>query len=158
MAQRIISTDPAVDRWQMCKRPPVCSASRTSLAIIVSSAIAGQPLSPSTALSSPSFIWEFSVRAGSWACCAITPPKDFVYSRARLISKASLTHLPSSLKTFTLAVDWFIRLKSARALPSRPLVTAPIGNTSTYPARSPRFLIISTTAALSATGLVLAMA
>ena len=49
LAQRTISTEPAVERWQMWTREPTCSASRTSRAMIDSSATAGQPPSPSSA-------------------------------------------------------------------------------------------------------------
>ncbi len=43
LAQRTISTEPAVDRWQMWTREPTCAASSTSRAMIDSSATAGQP-------------------------------------------------------------------------------------------------------------------
>ena len=44
LAQRRISTEPAVDTWQTCSREPTCSASSTSRAMIASSATAGQPV------------------------------------------------------------------------------------------------------------------
>ena len=47
-AQRMISTEPAVETWQTCSREPTCSASRTSRAMIASSATAGQPRRPRT--------------------------------------------------------------------------------------------------------------
>ena len=65
LAQRMIPTLPAVDRWHTCRREPTCSASRTSRAMIDSSATAGQPRSPSSAETTPSCIWEPSVRRGS---------------------------------------------------------------------------------------------
>ena len=99
LAQRTISTEPAVDRWQMCTREPTCAASRTSRAMIDSSATAGQPPRPSSAETTPSFIWAPSVRRGSCACWATTPSKAFTYSRARRMITASSTHLPSSEKT-----------------------------------------------------------
>ena len=46
-AQRMISTEPAVDTWQMCSAEPTCAASRQSRAMIASSATAGQPVRPS---------------------------------------------------------------------------------------------------------------
>lgn len=69
--------------------------------MIDSSATAYQPPSPSSAETMPSFIWAPSVRRGSWACWATTPPKAFTYSRARRMITASSTHLPSSEKTVT---------------------------------------------------------
>ena len=99
LAQRTISTEPAVDRWQMCTREPTCAASSTSRAMIDSSATAGQPPRPSSAETTPSFIWAPSVSRGSWACWATTPSKAFTYSRARRMITASSTHLPSSEKT-----------------------------------------------------------
>ena len=49
LAQRRISTLPAVETWQTCSRAPTCSASSTSRAMIASSATAGQPGRPSRA-------------------------------------------------------------------------------------------------------------
>ena len=43
LAQRISSTEPAVETWQTCSREPTCPASRQSRAMIASSATAGQP-------------------------------------------------------------------------------------------------------------------
>ena len=71
LAQRTISTEPAVETWQTCSREPTCAVSRQSRAMIASSATAGQPASPSRPESSPSFIWASSVSRGSWACWAI---------------------------------------------------------------------------------------
>ncbi len=130
LAQRTISTEPAVDRWQMCTREPTCSASRTSRAMIDSSATAGQPPRPSSAETMPSFIWAPSVSRGSWACWATRPPKAFTYSRARRMITASSTHLPSSEKTVTPAAESCMAPSSASFLPSRPTVTAPMGWTS----------------------------
>ena len=47
LAQRTISTEPAVETWQTCSREPTCAASRQSRAMIASSATAGQPARPS---------------------------------------------------------------------------------------------------------------
>ena len=47
LAHRITSTEPAVETWAMWTRLPVCRASMTSRATIDSSAMPGQPGSPS---------------------------------------------------------------------------------------------------------------
>ncbi len=130
LAQRTISTEPAVETWQTCRREPTCAASSTSRAMIASSATAGQPPSPSSPETWPSFIWAPSVSRGSWACWATTPSKAFTYSSARRMITASSTHLPSSEKTRTLAAESCIAPSSASFLPSRPTVTAPTGCTS----------------------------
>ena len=157
-AQRMTSTEPAVETWQTCRREPTCWASRTSRAMIASSATAGQPTRPSRPDSSPSFICACSVSRGSCACCATTPSNALTYSRARRMSTASCTHLPSSLKTRTSAAECAMAPSSAMRSPPRPTVTAPTGRTSTRPATWPRRQTCSTTPAVSATGLVLAMA
>ena len=90
-AQRMTSTDPAVETWQTCRRAPTCSASSTSRAMIDSSATAGQPARPSSPDSAPSFIWAPSVSRGSCACWAITPSKVLTYSSARRMSSGSET-------------------------------------------------------------------
>ena len=123
-----------------------------------SSATAGHPASPSSPESRDSFIWEPSVRAGSWLCWAMTPPNPFTYSRARRMSTGSDTHLPSSEKTRTRARERAMALRAARRAPPSPSVTAPTGRTWTQPASSPRRRTWSTTEAVSATGLVFAMA
>ena len=58
--------------------------------MIDSSATAGQPVSPSRAETTPSFICAPSVSRGSWACWAMTPSNALTYSSARRISTASL--------------------------------------------------------------------
>ena len=98
--------------------------------MIASSATAGQPASPSRPESSPSFICASSVSRGSWACWAMTPSNALTYSSARRISTASLTHLPSSENTRTLAAESAIAPSSASRSPARPRVTAPTGRTS----------------------------
>ena len=60
-AQRITSTEPAVETWQTCRREPTCSARSTSRAMIDSSATAGHPVRPSSPERAPSFIWAPSV-------------------------------------------------------------------------------------------------
>ena len=105
LAHRMMSTDPAVERWQTCRREPTCSASSTSRAMIDSSATAGHPASPSSAETAPSFICAPSVRRGSWACWAMTPSKAFTYSSARRMMSGSHTQKPSSLNTRTRARD-----------------------------------------------------
>ncbi len=130
LAQRMISTEPAVDRWQTCSREPTWAASSTSRAMIDSSATAGQPTRPSSPETVPSFICAPSVSRGSCACWAITPPKAFTYSSARRMITASSTHLPSSEKTRTAAAESAIAPSSASCLPPRPTVTAPTGCTS----------------------------
>ena len=91
LAQRMISTEPAVETWQTCSAEPTCAASRQSRAMIASSAAAGQPARPSLLATSPSFSCAPSVSRGSWACCAITPSNALTYSRARRISSGSAT-------------------------------------------------------------------
>ena len=54
------------------------------------------------------------------------------------MSTGSDTHLPSSEKTRTFERERAIEPSEARCLPSRPLVTAPTGRTSTQSASSPR--------------------
>ena len=76
LAQRITSTEPAVETCATCTRLLVCRASITSRATMVSSAMPGQPGSPSRPESSPS--WQQAVgpaRSGSWECWEMTPPK-----------------------------------------------------------------------------------
>jgi hypothetical protein len=154
----MISTEPAVDTWQTCSAEPVCAASRQSRAMTASSATAGQPVSPSTPDTSPSFICAPSVSRGSWACWAITPPNALTYSSARRISTASDTHRPSSENTRTRAAESAIAPSSARAFPASPAVTAPTGWTSHRPAWRPRRQTCSATPAVSVTGSVLAIA
>ena len=91
----------------------------------------GHPASPSSALTTPSFIWAPSVRRGSWACWAMTPPNVLTYSSARRMSRASCTHRPSSENTRTAARDCAIAPISLRRSPSSPTVTAPMGRTVT---------------------------
>ena len=158
LAQRTISTEPAVETWQMCSRLPTWAASRQSRAMIASSATAGQPRSPSRPESSLSFIWASSVSRGSCACWAMTPSKALTYSSARRMSTASLTHLPSSEKTRTRAALSAIAPSSASRSPPSPTVTAPTGKTSQCPASRPSRQTCSTTPAVSATGSVLAIA
>ena len=114
------STPPAVVKWQMCRRLPTCSAKRISRAIIASSATAGQPVKPSFEETTPSFICEPTVSAGSCACCAIIPLNVFTYSSARRIKSGSETHLPSSLKIRTRAFEFAIAPSSASASPFSP--------------------------------------
>ena len=119
-AQRISSTEPAVDTWQTCSRDPTWPASSTSRAMIASSATAGQPRMPSTPDIVPSFIWASSVRRGSCACWATTPSNALTYSSARRISTASETHFPSSEKTRTRAAESAIAPSSASRSPTEP--------------------------------------
>ena len=97
--------------------------------MIDSSATAGHPASPSSAETVPSFIWAPSVSRGSCACWAMTPSKDFTYSRARRMISGSHTQKPSSLKTRTWAREVAMAPSSARRSPFCPTVTAPIGCT-----------------------------
>ena len=159
LAQRITSTEPAVETWATCTRLLVCRASITSRATMVSSAMPGQPGSPRRPESSPS--WQQAVgpaRSGSWECWEMTPPKDRTYSSARRITRGSCTHLPSSENTRTLARDRAIRPSSASSWPPRPRVTAPTGCTSTSPAARPRSRIRSAASPVSVTGEVFAIA
>ena len=131
LAQRITSTLPAVETWQTCSRAPTWSASRTSRAMIASSATAGHPARPSSDDSRPSFICAPMVRRGSCACWASTPPKPLMYSSARRISSGSDTHEPSSENTRTFAREVAIAPISDRCVPCSPCDTAPIGRTVT---------------------------
>ncbi|KFD42644.1 hypothetical protein IU11_19120 [Cellulosimicrobium sp. MM] len=158
LAQRTISTEPAVDRWHTCRREPTCSARSTSRAMIASSATAGQPARPSSADTTPSFIWAPSVRRGSCACWATTPSNALTYSRARRMRIGSSTHFPSSENTRTRAAESAIAPSSASCSPASPTETAPTGCTSTQPASRPRRHTCSTTPAVSATGVVFAIA
>ena len=126
--------------------------------MMASSATAGQPVRPSRAETSPSFIWAAMVRRGSCACCAMTPSKALTYSRARRIRSGSETQSPSSENTRTEAADPAIAPNSASCSPRRPTVTAPIGCTSTRPVSAPSRKTCSTTPAVSATGSVFGMA
>ena len=65
------------------------------------------------------------------------PLKVFTYSSALRIINGSDTHLPSSLKILTLAMESAIAPISDNFSPFKPLVTAPIGLTSTKPASFP---------------------
>ena len=158
LAQRRISTEPAVETWQTCSREPTCAASSTSRAIIASSAAAGQPASPSRAATTPSFICAPAVSRGSSACWATTPSNALTYSSARRMSCGSCTAWPSSEKTRTRAAESAIAPSSASRSPASPTVTAPTGRTSTSPASRPSRQTCSTTPAVSATGSVLAIA
>ena len=158
LAHRTTSTDPAVERWQMWRGAPTCSASKTSRAMMDSSATPGHPTRPSWADRAPSFICASTVRRGSWACCAMTAPTVRAYSRARRISWESETHFPSSEKTRTWALPAAMPPIAESSSPAKPLVTAPTGRTSTYPASWPSRCTASVTALLSATGSVFAMA
>ena len=102
LAQRMISTDPAVETWATCTREPVCRASITSRATMTSSAMPGQPGRPRRPEISPS--WQQALgpaREGSCECWETTPPKALTYSSARRMTRALWTHFPSSEKTRT---------------------------------------------------------
>ena len=106
----------------MCTREPVWRASITSRATMTSSAMPGQPGSPSRPEISPS--WQQAVgpaSVGSWACWETTPPNALTYSSARRITRASCTHLPSSEKTRTRARDRAISPSSASSSPAQSL-------------------------------------
>src|SRR5215469_8393912 len=111
----MISTEPAVETWQMCSAESTCAASRQSLAMTASSATAGQPARPSRPEATPSFICAPSVSLGSCACCAMTPSKALTYSSARRMSTASDTQRPSSEKTLTPAAESAIEPGAAQA-------------------------------------------
>ena len=88
LAQRTTSTEPAVETWATWTRLPVCRASMTSRATMVSSAMPGQPGRPSRPESSPS--WQQALgpaRWGSCACWETTPPKARTYSSARRMTR-----------------------------------------------------------------------
>ena len=120
LAQRRISTDPAVETWQTCSREPTCPASSASRAMIASSAAAGQPVRPSRPDTTPSFSCAPTVSRGSSACWAMTPPNALTYSSARRISAGSDTHAPSSEKTRTWAAESAIAPSSASCVAGPP--------------------------------------
>src|SRR5664279_4282122 len=153
-----VSTAGSVETWQTCSLEPTCPASRQSRAITDSSATAGQPVRPSRADTTPSFICAACVSRGSWACWATTPSKALTYSSARRMSTASSTQCPSSENTRTRAAESAIAPSSASCSPRRRTVTAPTGKTSQCPASRPSRHTCSTTPAVSAAGSVLAMA
>ena len=147
-----------METWQTWSREPTCWARRTSRAMMLSSATAGQPVSPRTAETSPSFICAPAVRRGSCACWATTPSNALTYSRARRIRTGSWTQMPSSENIRTRARESAMAPSSASRSPASPTVTAPTGRTSTQPAARPRLWTCSTTPAVSATGVLLAIA
>ena len=142
----------------MCNLDLTCDASKTSRAIIPSSATAGHPRNPNLAETVPSFICALTVNFGSCACCATTPSNWRTYSSALRIICESLTHFPSSLKTLTCAAECAMAPNSAMLSPAKSLVTAPTAKTSHQPASLPKRTTCSTTPAVSATGSVFAMA
>jgi hypothetical protein len=99
---------------------------------MISSATAGIPRRPSRALTSPSAIthpWVSSLTS-AWTSTAL--PNILVYSRARRISSADSTGLPSSVNaTAPPATSPPI---SANSFCCRPFVTAPHGHTQQLPA------------------------
>ena len=98
-----------------------------SRAMIVDSAIAGQPVIPRARDSSPSSSWAPAVRARSWLCWASTPPRALMRSRASRMRSERPTHMPSSLNMRTAARLEAMASRSASSCPARPFVTAPIG-------------------------------
>ena len=159
LAQRTMSTLPAVDRWHTCRREPTCWASSTSRAMIDSSATAGQPARPSSAETTPSCIWAPSVSRGSWACWAMTPSKDFTYSRARRISTRVVDALAVVAEHTDLGAGVAPSRRARRGAPPRvPRSRRRSGRTVHRRRLSPRRATCSTTPAVSATGEVLAMA
>ncbi len=95
-AARTISTDPAADRCCTWYRQPAAAASRTSRSIMISSAIAGHPVSPSRADVGPLFITLPRVSVTSWQCCIITLPVRAIARRPASITAADSTTSPSS--------------------------------------------------------------
>ena len=119
------------------------------------SAAAGMPPSPRRTEVKPSFITPPSVSAqsSSWAMTGM--PNMLEYSNARLIKPEFIIGIPSSERATHPASC--ISPARASSLPCSPTETAPMGNTFARPVSRARSSIKRVTAALSFTGLVLAM-
>ena len=149
------ATEVFVLTWQMCIGTLYAAASAISLAVPVSSAAAGIPLTPSFWLTSPSFIFPPSAKykSSQWATTHILFFGAFIIACA--IYFVFSTGLPSSDRAITPA---FERASiSVGSILLSPLVTAAAIYTLAL-AFAALFLIYSTTSVLSTTGFVLGIA
>jgi hypothetical protein len=92
---------------------------------MIASPTAGEPRTPSSVATVPSFIEAFSWSVGSSQWSMSTAPKAFAYSRARRITRALATGRPSSEKATQPASRR--SPSSAISSPFWPRVIAPIG-------------------------------
>ena len=135
LAQRITSTEPAVETWATCTRLLVCRASITSRATIVSSAMPGQPGQARGGRRARPRGSRPSARRGRGPASAgrrrrrtrgRTPaPGASPAGRARTCRRR---RRPAPSRR-----ERAIRPSSASSSPPRPRVTAPTGCTSTRP-------------------------
>ena len=125
LPRRTASTAPAVEMCAMWTLPPVSSASSTSRSTITVSAAPGQPRSPSSVDTGPSFIGAFSVRLGSSQWSITVSANACAYSSARRMTRALATGRPSS-ETATQPASRRSPY-SASSWPRDPRVMAPIG-------------------------------
>src|SRR5664280_393078 len=141
--------------WQAWTRHPSSAAMIASRATITVSAMVGQPGSPS-ASATPASTCAAGVSSGSCACWARTPPSLAISISASRMTSERETHLPSSenIRTPTAPMP----AMSASRWPPSPMVTAPMGTTSTSPTSLPRRRSYSQISAVSATGTVLGIA
>ena len=137
-AQRMISTDPAVDTWQTCSAEPTWAASRQSRAMIASSATAGQPVRPSLAghlplvelraLGEPGFLGVLRDHPVERLDVLQRPAhQQRVGHAAPVVGEHPDPRRPSRPS----------RRARPAALPARPTVTAPTGRTSHVPGLPP---------------------
>ena len=141
LAQRRISTEPAVDTWQTCSREPTCRASSTSRATIASSATAGQPGQPEPRRDArPRAVCAPVGEPGLLRRAGRSPPSNaLTYSSARRMTHAGRAR---TCRRRRRPAPGPRRRPSRRARPAArprsPTVTAPTGCTSTSPASRPR--------------------
>ena len=134
LARRTSSSAAAVDTWVRCNRAPGTSR-QTSARIArsrptaASSAAAGQPRSPRTVATNPSFASAPSVRVESSGWSTIGNPSAPAYASAFRRIEADRTGAPSSEKPTTPASA--SSPSAARVFPARPVVTAPWASSST---------------------------
>ena len=109
-------------------RAPVARARARSRATMTSSAAAGIPGIPSRLDHAPSCMAPSPARVASSQCWARVTPRPVAYSRARRMSPADCTPLPSSVNRRTpRSASSAI---GARRSPARPTVMAPATATS----------------------------
>ncbi len=121
----MIRTAPAELTWQMWTEVPTYSAIRMSRITMMSSEIVGIPGMPSCVEARPSFMrppFE-SCQSSQWATTGRS--REWAYSRARFMSPACMTGLPSSENP---AAPASLRSpNSVSVFPSEPLLTAAMG-------------------------------
>src|SRR5664279_1200040 len=154
-AHRTIITVAAVEMWQAWTRHPSSAPMTASRATMTVSAMLGQPGSP-RASATPASTCAPGVSSGSCACWARTPPSLAISISASRMTSERETHLPSSenIRTPTAPMP----AMSASRWPSSPMVTAPMGTTSTSPTSLPRRRSYSQISGVSATGTVFGIA